>query len=52
MNGTYTYTHSMVRHSNDSSTDSGIGEGERIILERAISGREYVALLKQADPNR
>jgi hypothetical protein len=42
--GTYTYTHSMVRQS--------AGSDELVILERAISGREYVALLKQMDSNR
>lgn len=43
-NGTYTYTHSMVRRPE--------GSVEAAILERAISGREYVTLLKGQDPRR
>eukprot|EP01125_Pyxidicula_operculata_P022511 TRINITY_DN923_c0_g1_i2.p1 TRINITY_DN923_c0_g1~~TRINITY_DN923_c0_g1_i2.p1 ORF type:complete len:418 (+),score=81.22 TRINITY_DN923_c0_g1_i2:496-1749(+) len=43
-NGTYTYTHSMVR-------DASSGD-QQAILERAISGREYIALLKGSDPKR
>jgi hypothetical protein len=46
-NGIYTYTLSTVRGSTDSAD-----KNEQIILERAVSGREYVALLKQADPSR
>jgi predicted ATPase/CYTH domain-containing protein len=47
-NGIYTYTLSTVR----SATDFDSRSDQQIILERAISGREYVALLKQADPSR
>jgi len=43
-NGMYTYTHSVFRK--DYETD------DQVILERLISGREYVGLMKQADPNR
>ena len=47
-NGIYTYTLSTVR----SATDTGEKTDQQIILERAVSGREYVALLKQSDPSR
>jgi hypothetical protein len=43
-NGQYTYTHSMLRA--DTQSD------EKVILERSISGREYLALLKQSDETR
>jgi len=43
-NGQYTYTHSMLRP--DTQSD------EKVILERSISGREYLALLKQSDETR
>jgi len=43
---TYTYTHSMLRHPPDDD------EIDFAILERAISGREYIALMKGADPKR
>eukprot|EP01120_Amphizonella_sp_Union-15-10_P004840 TRINITY_DN155_c0_g3_i2.p2 TRINITY_DN155_c0_g3~~TRINITY_DN155_c0_g3_i2.p2 ORF type:complete len:507 (-),score=104.28 TRINITY_DN155_c0_g3_i2:707-2227(-) len=45
-NGVYTYTHSTVRNAGEEDSE------KNIILERTISGREYVALLKQADPSR
>lgn len=40
-NGVYTYTHSMVRHPAGKKD-----KNEFVILERNISGREYVALMK------
>lgn len=50
-NGNYTYTHSMVRRASDGNLGSD-PNAEVAILERAVSGREYVALLKNGDPNR
>jgi len=47
-NGMYTYTHSILRHP---SMEHG-EDTSSAILERAISGREYVALLKATDPKR
>lgn len=41
--GSYAYTHTLKRPGK---------AGERVELERPISGREYVALLAQADPAR
>jgi CYTH domain-containing protein/predicted ATPase len=41
--GSYTYTHTTKRPA---------GSGQRVEIERQISGREYVALLAQADPAR
>lgn len=41
--GNYTYTHTVKRH---------LGAGKNIELERIISGREYLSLLTQADPER
>lgn len=46
-NGAFTYTHSMV-----GGTAQGAKGGEQAIIERTISGREYVALLKSADASR
>jgi len=43
-NGMYTYTHSYFKKDD--------GSDELIILERLISGRDYVGLLKQADLDR
>lgn len=42
-NGQYTYTHSMIRQD---------VSDEKVILDRAISGREYLSLLKQSDARR
>jgi len=39
----------MVRNAD---TQAGDGRQQRAILERAVSGREFVALMKSADPNR
>jgi CYTH domain-containing protein/thymidylate kinase len=47
-NGIYTYTHSTIRVPKESDKN----KQQHVILERPISGREYVALLKQADPER
>jgi len=44
-NGIYTYTLSTVR--SPSNDDSDV-----VILERSVSGREYIALMRQADPDR
>ncbi len=41
--GSYTYTHTVKRP---------VKAGERVELERPITGREYVGLLAQADPSR
>lgn len=41
--GSYTYTHTMKR---------AVEVGQRIEIERQITGREYIALLAQADPTR
>eukprot|EP01124_Arcella_intermedia_P017994 TRINITY_DN24970_c0_g1_i1.p1 TRINITY_DN24970_c0_g1~~TRINITY_DN24970_c0_g1_i1.p1 ORF type:complete len:503 (+),score=122.43 TRINITY_DN24970_c0_g1_i1:58-1566(+) len=46
-NQTYTYTHSMLRHPTTEDKDIDFA-----ILERPISGREYVTLLKSADTTR
>jgi len=50
-NGNYTYTHSMLRRA-DLPDGHQHQQDDVAILERAVSGREYVALLKGADPNR
>jgi CYTH domain-containing protein len=41
--GSYTYTHTLKRP---------IAAGQRVEIERQITGREYLALLAQADPAR
>jgi CYTH domain-containing protein len=41
--GSYTYTHTLKRP---------VAAGQRVEIERQITGREYVALLAQADPTR
>jgi CYTH domain-containing protein len=41
--GAYTYTHTRKR---------SVGVGERVEIERQITGREYISLLAQADPGR
>jgi len=48
-NGTYTYTHSIVRHPAYTNNTSVEEETSNAILERSVSGREYVTLLKTAD---
>jgi len=49
-NGSYHYSHSSLAATPLNSTQESVAS--RTVLERHISGREYVALLKQADPNR
>jgi hypothetical protein len=44
-NGIYTYSYSSKRDITGDDTQA-------VVVERKISGREYVALLKQSDPNR
>jgi hypothetical protein len=52
-NGIYTYTLSTVRQAPPANETEPVNSPrEQIILERAVSGREYVALLRQADPAR
>jgi CYTH domain-containing protein len=41
--GAYTYTHTLKRP---------IAAGQRVEVQRQITGREYLALLAQADPTR
>jgi len=49
-NGSYHYSHSTL--ASTPQEDHGELIPQRTVLERHISGREYVTLLKQADPNR
>lgn len=42
-NGNFTYTHTIKKF---------LGPGKNIELEKMISGREYLSLLKKADPER
>jgi len=49
-NGTYTYTHSIVKH--PSYVHNSQDDSSSAILERAVSGREYVALQKSSDPTK
>lgn len=42
-NGAYTYTHTRKRI---------VAAGQRVEIERQITGREYIALVAQADPKR
>jgi CYTH domain-containing protein len=39
--GSFTYTHTLKRP---------VASGQRVKIERQITGREYIALLTQADP--
>jgi thymidylate kinase len=52
-NGIYTYTHSIVRHpaytNNPSDSEE---ETSNAILERSVSGREFLTLIKTADPTK
>jgi len=50
-NGSYHYSYSVLRDVNPEYA-SERDQGEKIVVERQISGREYIALLKQADPTR
>jgi len=43
-NGMYTYTHSVFYRKE--------GDDQQVIIERSISGRDYVGLMKQSDPKR
>eukprot|EP01114_Cavostelium_apophysatum_P022054 TRINITY_DN7854_c0_g1_i1.p2 TRINITY_DN7854_c0_g1~~TRINITY_DN7854_c0_g1_i1.p2 ORF type:complete len:499 (-),score=97.37 TRINITY_DN7854_c0_g1_i1:1555-3051(-) len=48
-NGSYHYSYSELRDIPDSTNHE---KDEKTVLERQISGREYIALQKQADPER